>query len=243
MSKSASRTSRREESLSRDRIVQAAVDLLDRHGPDGLTFKALSAHLATGPGAIYWHIANKSELLTAACDSLVARTLPAHALEASPAATIRALAMALFDLIDAHPWIGAALTQAPGKSPMVRILEALGQPLRALGVPPGCQWSTVFALASYVLGVAGQNAANAQQARQMDGTGRADFLDALATTWSRLDPVAYPFTRGIAAQFRVHDDRADFLAGVDLILGGIAATHPPRATPGGASSSASPAGT
>ena len=228
MPKTPARTPRREDSLTRERIVDAAVELLDNHGEDGLTFRALSERLATGPGAIYWHVANKDELLTAACDAIVAATLAAHTAGKSPAATIRALALALFDAIDAHPWIGAALTRAPGQSPMVRILERLGQPLQAMGVPRARQWSTVFALASYVLGVAGQNAANAQLARRMPGDGRAAFLDTLATAWSALDPAAYPFTHGVAAQLRVHDDRADFLAGVDLILGGIKAASAKR---------------
>ena len=223
MPKTARPSARREDSLSRERIIEAAIDLLDASGEDGLTFRALSERLATGAGAIYWHVANKSDLLTAACDFVVARTLDALAPGTAPAASIRALALALFDLIDAHPWIGSALTQAPGQQPTVRILERLGQPLLALGVPARRQWPTVFALMSYVLGVAGQNAANAQLARRGAGAGRAAFLDAMATTWSQLDPVAYPFTRGISAQFRVHDDRADFLAGVDLILAGIAA--------------------
>ena len=220
-----SRTPRREESLSRDRIVAVAIDLLDQHGEDGLTFRTLSLQLATGPGAIYWHVANKTELLTAACDSIVARTLDAQAGGSSPIATIRALALALFDTIDKHAWIGAVLTQTPGNLPMVRILERLGQPLRALAVPPERQWSTVFALTSYVLGVAGQNAANAQQAQRMDGADRTAFLNSLATKWSQLDPAVYPFIRSIAPQFRVHDDRADFLEGVDLILGGIKAAY------------------
>ena len=223
MPKTAQKASRRDDSLSRERIVDAAIGLLDQHGEDGLTFRALSESLATGAGAIYWHVANKSELLTAACDAVVARQLDALPADKAPDAAIRRLALALFDLVDDHPWIGSALTQAPGQQPMVRILERLGQPLVALGVPASRQWSTVFALTSYVLGVAGQNAANAQLARRHHGAGRAAFLDALATAWSQLDPVAYPFTRGVAAQFRVHDDRADFLAGVDLILAGIAA--------------------
>jgi len=33
--------------------------------------------------------------------------------------------------------------------------------------------------------------------------------------------VAYPFTRSMAGQLPAHDDRVDFLAGVDLILGGL----------------------
>jgi AcrR family transcriptional regulator len=93
---------------------------LDSSGEGGLTFRALSGRLATGPGAIYWHIANKSDLLTAACDALVARTMNAPLVGATPAATIRTLALGMFDAIDAHPWVGAALTGPPGQRPMVR---------------------------------------------------------------------------------------------------------------------------
>jgi AcrR family transcriptional regulator len=77
MVKKARSSQRREESLSRDRIIEASIELLDSSGEDGLTFRALSERLATGPGAIYWHIANKSDLLTAACDAIVARTMEA----------------------------------------------------------------------------------------------------------------------------------------------------------------------
>lgn len=75
-------------------------------------------------------------------------------------------------------------------------------------------------LLSYVLGVGGRNAANGQLARER-GLDRKEFLDAVATMWSGLDPDAYPFTRGVAARVRDHDDREDFLAGIDLILRGI----------------------
>jgi len=222
MIKKARSSQRREESLSRERIIEASIELLDSSGEGGLTFRALSERLATGAGAIYWHIANKSDLLTAACDAIVARTMEAHVVAATPEATIRSLALGMFDAIDAHPWVGSALTHAPGQLPGVRILECLGQQLCALGVPAEKQWTTVSALLSYILGVGGQNAANAQfaQTRSLD---RSDFLDGVATAWSQLDPEQYPFTRSVAAQLRTHDDRTDFLAGIDLILGGIAA--------------------
>src|SRR6202050_4372463 len=112
MVKKARRTQRREESLSRESIIEASMELLDSSGEDGLTFRTLSERLATGPGAIYWHIANKSELLTAACDAIVARTMNAPVIGATPEATIRALALGMFDAIDAHPWVGSALTHA-----------------------------------------------------------------------------------------------------------------------------------
>jgi hypothetical protein len=82
----------------------------------------------------------------------------------------------------------------------------------------------VSALLNYILGVAGQNAANGQLARTQ-GLERSDFLDAVAAMWSQLDPQEYPFTRSIAGQVRAHDDRKDFLAGIDFILKGIESTR------------------
>ena len=214
---------RREESLSRDRIIEAAIALLDHSGEGGLTFRGLSERLATGPGAIYWHVADRNDLMTAACDAIVARTMNAPLVDASPEASIRALALGLFDAIDAHPWIGSALTRAAGQSPMLRIFERIGQQVRALGAPADAQWAVASALLNYILGVSGQNAANAQyaQAHKLD---RADFLEALSKAWSQLDPDEYPFARSVAGQLPRHDDRVDFLAGIDLILRGIDAS-------------------
>jgi AcrR family transcriptional regulator len=222
MVKKARGIQRREESLSPDRIIEASIELLDSSGERGLTFRALSERLATGPGAIYWHISSKGELLTAACDAIVADAMNAPVVGSTPKAIIRAVALALFDAIDAHPWVGSALTRAPGQLPMVRILERLGQQLRALGVPEARQWETVSALLSYILGVGGQNAANTHFALEQ-GLDRTNFLGELAAVWSQLDPDEYPFTRSVASQLSAHDDRADFLAGIDLMLGGIGA--------------------
>src|ERR1700733_5451298 len=220
MVKKARRTQRREESLSRESISEASIELLDSSGEDGLTFRTLSERLATGPGAIYWHIANKSELLTAACDAIVSRTMEATPSGAKPKANLRALALGMFDAIDAHPWVGSALAQAPGEMPMVRILEPLGQQVRALGVEGDTQWAVVGALLDYILGVGGRNAANGQLARER-GLDRSDFLEGVATASSQLHPHKYPFTRSLAGQVRAHDDRMYFLAGIDLILRGI----------------------
>ena len=220
MVKRAQSGQRREESLSRDRIIEASIALLDSSGEDGLTFRALSERLVTGPGAIYWHIANKSELLTAACDAVVARTINTAPVGPTPEAAIRALALGMFDAIDTHPWVGAALAHTPGQLPMVRVLERIGQQVRALGVREDELWVTVGALLNYMLGVGSQNAANGQFGRTR-GVDRSDFLETVATAWSQLDPDEYPFTRSIAANLRAHDDRMDFLAGIDLILSGI----------------------
>ena len=215
---------RREASLTRESIIKAAIELLDSDGEGGLTFRTLSERLATGPGAIYWHIANKSDLLSAACDSIIARTMNQTVNGKTPEATIRAIALSVFDAIDAHPWIASAFTDAPGLTPLVHILERVGQQIRALAVPDEKQWAAVSTLMAYILDVSRQNAVNGQFARTR-GLDRSNFLDAVATAWSQLNPDEYPFTRSIAGRIRDHDDRVDFLEGIDLILRGI---DPPR---------------
>jgi predicted Zn-dependent protease len=52
---------------------------------------------------------------------------------------------------------------------------------------------------------------------------RSAFLAAVAARWTRLDPAEYPFVHRMAAQLAGHDDREQFLAGIDLILAGIGA--------------------
>lgn len=222
MVKKARSPQRREDALSRDRIIETAIELLDSEGEGGLTFRALSERLATGPGAIYWHIANKGDLLVAASDAVIAGVMAAHAAAATPEDTMRALALGMFDAMDDHPWIGSALFHSAGALPTVRLLECIGQQVRALGAPAAAQWSATSALLHYILGVGGQNAANrlSAQTRALD---REDFLGEVADAWSALDERDYPFTRSVAEQLRDHDDRGDFLAGVDLILAGIKA--------------------
>jgi AcrR family transcriptional regulator len=223
-SKKMTSSQRREESLSREQIIEASIELLDSSGEGGLTFRTLSKRLSTGPGAIYWHIANRSDLMTAACDVIITRTMNDPSASAAPGgkpqATIRLLALAMFDAIDAHPWIGSALTRAPGQSPMILVVERIGQQIRALGVPKKEYWITVSALLNYILGVAGRNAANGQLARTQ-GLDRGDFLEAVSTAWSQLDPEEFPFARSMAEPMRTHDDRKGFLAGIDFILRGI----------------------
>ncbi|MER7183230.1 TetR family transcriptional regulator [Streptomyces hyaluromycini] len=238
------RSQRRTEALSRERIVEAAVELLDTAGESGLTFRALTERLATGPGAIYWHVANKDELLAAATDAVVAaavavrpaaEALPTPSPEepeppASPQDGIRTVALGLFDAIVRHPWLAtqlaAQLSRSPWGTVTPRIFESIGQRVRALDVPESSWFTVASALVHYVLGAAGQNAVNSASARALaPGVDRARFLDTVSAAWEGLDPDEYPFTRAVADQIRGHDDREQFLAGVDLVLAGITATH------------------
>ena len=49
--------------LTKAAIVQAALDLLDDAGMDGLTLRALASRLGVQAPALYWHVRNKQALL------------------------------------------------------------------------------------------------------------------------------------------------------------------------------------
>ena len=219
MATPAKRTERRTDALSKERIVEAAIEILDAEGESALTFRALAARLATGSGAIYWHVANKNELLAATTDDVIARVMTEVASGAEPREAIRAIALGMFDAIDAHPWVGAQLSREPWQSSVHRIFEGIGRQLQALGVPGPAQFDCASALLNYVLGLAGQYAAGARLLPR--DTDRSAFLATVAARWAQLDPAAYPFVRQVARQLAEHDDREQFLAGIDLILAGL----------------------
>ncbi|HYP98898.1 MAG TPA: TetR family transcriptional regulator [Polyangiaceae bacterium] len=223
MAKKAPRApARRDAALSQERIVGAAIELLDEQGEEGLTFRALATRLATGSGAIYWHVTNKSELLVVATNAVVARTLSDRLPSSSPRKAIRDVAVCVFEIVDAHPWLGAQLWRAPSPTAMLQIFERIGRQVQALGVRGSAQFTSVSALVSYILGVSVQNA---ESRRTFEPSAdRAEFLAKEATRWKELDPEEYSFTRSVATQLRKHDDRTEFLAGIDLILAGIGAS-------------------
>ncbi|MHC1481193.1 TetR/AcrR family transcriptional regulator [Frateuria aurantia] len=213
----------RDTSLSRERIVEAAIQLLDEGGERALTFRALAEHLETGAGAIYWHVANKHDLLTAASDVVVAQALDAGTSARSPAKRLRALAIHMFDAMDAHPWMGSALAQAPGAIPMARLFDRIGAQVRGLAMTPNQEWPVTSALVHYILGVGGQNAANSKMARER-GLERSHALTTVADAWQELDSHAFPVATSMARQLKTHDDREDFMAGVDLLIAGVVAS-------------------
>lgn len=245
---------RRRQVLSRERIVEAAVELLDAAGQEALTVRALTERLSTGSGAIYHHVGTMGELLTAATESVVVGVLAARPAPAGPAdpadpvegsvaarATaeeIRAVALALYDAVCEHPWLATQLavqlTRSPWGAVTPRVFESIGRHVRRLGLPRDDWFAATSTLVHYILGATAQNVRTPGDAGRGPGPGagpdRAEFLDAAARAWQDLDPDEYPFIHDIAEQMRGHDDREQFLTGIDLvltgILAGIGATRP-----------------
>ncbi|MGV9778722.1 TetR/AcrR family transcriptional regulator C-terminal domain-containing protein, partial [Streptosporangium sp. NPDC003464] len=57
--------------LSRDQVLDAALDLLDKVGLDQLTMRRLTTALGVQNGATYWHFRSKQALLEAMADTLL----------------------------------------------------------------------------------------------------------------------------------------------------------------------------
>ena len=198
--------------------MRAAVEILDGGGEDALTFRALAAHLSTGAGAMYRHVSHKDDLLEAAAAELVGDAI-AGASSDGAAVSIPDVMLELFDLIRAHPWLGAQLARAPWQTAVLLVFEEVGERLPAAGVPEGGRFEVASTLVHFLLGAAGQYAASTRIT-----IGRAEFLKEVAANWaSHAGREGMPFVHAISAELADHSDRRQFAAGVGLILAGAAA--------------------
>lgn len=61
---------RREPPLSRSRITEGAVELLDAEGIEQLTMRRLAEHLGVGTTTLYWHVDTKDDVIDLAVDAI-----------------------------------------------------------------------------------------------------------------------------------------------------------------------------
>lgn len=213
--------------LSREHIVAAAIELLDSAGESALTVRALTAHLSTGRGAIYHYVTGREELLAAAADQIVSVVFESTADDPDPRQSLRTLALGIFDALTSHPWVGMQLGRDPLQPAVLRLWAGLGTQLRRMGLAGGPGSNAGATLMNYLTGAAAQYAAALRQGSS--GDERRAYLDTVAAELTRIN--ADDFTRETAAALREHDDRAQFLAGIDLILAGIEASQEPAGRP------------
>jgi AcrR family transcriptional regulator len=228
------RPQRRNQVLSREQIIDAAIELLDAGGEGALTVRALTQRLATGSGAIYYHVGARDELLDAATEAVITAALATEPsrVAATPEDEIRAVALALFDAIAEHRWLATRLTLQIVRNPTgpvtVGIFERIGRQVGASGVPRASWFDATSALVHYILGAVSQNARiDGDTSGLRPDADREEFVDSTSTAWQELDPEDYPFMHAIATQSREHDDREQFLTGIAIVLDGLARLRGP----------------
>lgn len=96
--------------LTRESIVAAAVEILDTYGLADMTMRRVATSLGVAPGALYWHIANKQELIAAIAEKILAPVLT-HPTSTGPAALAGELRATMLSRRDGAELVAAALSQ------------------------------------------------------------------------------------------------------------------------------------
>jgi TetR/AcrR family transcriptional regulator, tetracycline repressor protein len=111
-------------SLSRTQIIDAAQEILTRHGLGGLTMRQLAKHVGVQPGALYYHVASKQDLLVGVAEHILNRS--ATAISANdPTQAALDLRAALLPIRDSADVISFANAFRPASLIPFRALEQL----------------------------------------------------------------------------------------------------------------------
>ncbi|MFC6085303.1 TetR/AcrR family transcriptional regulator [Sphaerisporangium aureirubrum] len=110
----------RRDTLTQERIVQTAIELLDAEGLEGLSMRGLGERLGSAATAVYWHVKSKDNLVMLASDEvwheIELPDLDAHDWRTAGAMTARGM----FSMLSRHPWLvqalGSHLLRGPGKA-------------------------------------------------------------------------------------------------------------------------------
>ncbi|NDJ90974.1 TetR/AcrR family transcriptional regulator C-terminal domain-containing protein [Mycolicibacter kumamotonensis] len=159
--------------LHKPDVVAAAATILDNYGIADLTMRRLARELNVSPSALYWHFANKQQLLGAVADRVLA---PACA-DPGPGSwqwqirtVCERLRNALLSHTDGAELVSASL--AAGQSQAAAdVLALLAEAATAAGVHPDQAQQVARTVVYYVLGFT----ADEQSRLQWDAAGAAEI--------------------------------------------------------------------
>ncbi len=115
------------QTLTRDRVLDEAWELIRAEGTDGLSMRALSQRLGVVPMALYRHVQDKDDLLDGLLDRLTARVaIPGP--RVGPRTAVERLARAIRDQVADNPALVPALVLRPSLTPAAYVMgeRALG---------------------------------------------------------------------------------------------------------------------
>ena len=141
----------RRKPLSRERILAAALELVDEQGIDALSMRKLGQSLGFEAMSLYNHVANKDDLLDGILDLVLAEMEPPDPAGGLPA--IRASALSAHEALRRHAW-AANMLMSPGRIRPARIqyMEALLATLRAAGLSAETTYHAYHVLDAHIIG-------------------------------------------------------------------------------------------
>jgi AcrR family transcriptional regulator len=208
---------RRARGLSRDRIIEAAIELVESEGLSALSMARLAERLGCGTMSLYRHVANKDELLTFML-STAPDPPPTPDDPSDWRVALTDWAAGLWDVYHRHPWVLQTASAGPPADPgQLAWLDAGLAALGGTGLAERDKMAAVMAILHYVRGAAALDI----EAAGVDGPEYPALLRRL------LDADRFP-ALAAALEAGVFDDAdedhlAEFRSGLGQLLDGIAA--------------------
>jgi AcrR family transcriptional regulator len=212
--------------LTRERVLDSAVDLADKDGIEGLSMRKLGQALGVEAMSLYNHVANKGELVAGMVDRVVEQfDLPEDERRWDDA--IRRCAVSAHAVLLEHPW-ACSLALVPSDlrtvgGPRIRYMEWLLRQLREAGFSPEHTYSAYHTIDSHIFGFTLWQLGHAKAASMLAPTGDEDIAQWALRFLQQIRP-EYPYLaehgeQHLAAGAR--DGRHEFEFGLDLILDGL----------------------
>lgn len=206
----------RRESLTRDRVLEAAVDLADREGIDAVSMRRLGQELGVEAMSLYTHVRSKDDLLDGMAEVVVGR-IPIAPRGPDWRATVRGQVLIAREIMLRHAWAPAIVESRATPGPaMLRYVEALVGVLLDGGFSIDLTHHTLHTLGSRILGF--------MQDLYDD---RAEFDPAAAAAFAEQVGSIFPNIARIAMAASHDgglggcDDDFEFLFGLDIMLDGL----------------------
>src|SRR5690349_21642706 len=103
--------------LDRDQIVRAALAMLDEEGLPGLSMRRLGTRLGAGATSLYWHVANKDDLLELVVDEVLGEIYVPEPGDTHWRMALSVMANGMRTAFLRHPWVLSLLGTKPTLGP------------------------------------------------------------------------------------------------------------------------------
>jgi AcrR family transcriptional regulator len=206
--------------LSRDRILQAALELVDESGLDALTMRRLGQTLGFEAMSLYNHVANKDDVIDGILDLVLAESeAPARA--GDWASAIRASAVSVHEALHRHPWsVSMLFTPDRVRPARLRYMESLLAALREGGLSAEATYTAYHVLDAHIFGFSLWAASHTIS--EPDAANLKDTVERV------LSGDEFPYLREHAEQHfgeGAYKEVSAFELGLDLILDGLKKIH------------------
>jgi AcrR family transcriptional regulator len=211
--------------LSRERVLDAAVTVADAGGAGSLTIRSIAQELGVKPMSVYYHVANKDEILDGLVDFVFSQIdLPTTT--GDWRAEIQRRAVSARQVLRRHSWAIALMESrtTPGAATL-RHHDAVIATLRAAGFSRAMTAHAYALLDAYIYGFAVQEASLPFEGPESVGSVAEPIMEAFAAG-------DYPNMVDMATEYYLkpgYDFGDEFAFGLDLILDGLAALLPQEA--------------